>query len=44
MIAPLRRAHRMVWAVLALALPLLLAAGLMVRRDTTTVNRELRLP
>lgn len=44
MIAPLRRAHRLVWAVLALALPLLLAAGLIARRDTTTVNRELRLP
>lgn len=44
MIAPLRRAHRIVWTILALTLPVLLAAALIARRDTTPINRELRLP
>jgi len=44
MIAPLRRTHRIVWAVFALLLPLLLVASLAVRTDSTPINRHLRLP
>jgi len=44
MIAPLRRAHRIVWTLLALMLPLLLAAGLAVRTHPTPINRGLHLP
>ena len=44
MIAPLRRAHRIVWLVLALALPFLLAASLAVRTEPTPVNPDFRLP
>lgn len=44
MIAPLRRAHRVVWTLLALLLPVLLAASLVVRTDSTPVNREFQLP
>ena len=44
MIAPLRRTHRIVWTLLALLLPLLLAASLAVRTDPTPLNRNLQLP
>lgn len=44
MIAPLRRTHRIVWMLLALLLPLLLAASLAVGTDPTPVNRDLHLP
>lgn len=44
MIAPLRRAHRIVWTLLALLLPLLLAASLTVRTNPTPINRNLHLP
>jgi len=44
MIAPLRRAHRIVWALLVLLLPVLLAASLVVRTDSTPVNRDFHLP
>ena len=44
MIAPLRRAHRIAWALLALLLPLLLAASLSVRTNSTPINRGLHLP
>jgi hypothetical protein len=44
MIAPLRRAHRIMWIALALALPFLLAASLIVRTDPTPVNSSFHLP
>jgi hypothetical protein len=44
MIAPLRRAHRIVWTLLALLLPLLFAASLTVRTHSTPINRGLHLP
>ncbi len=44
MTAPLRRAHRIVWTLLALLLPLLFAASLSVRTDPTPINRGLQLP
>ena len=44
MTAPLRRTHRIVWTLLALLLPLLLAASLTVRTDSTPINRDLHLP
>lgn len=44
MIAPLRHTHHIVWTILALVLPVLLATALLARRDTTPINRELRLP
>jgi hypothetical protein len=44
LIAPLRRVHGIVWTVLALLLPMLLAASLAVRTDPTPINRDLHLP
>lgn len=44
MIAPLRRAHRIVWTLLAALLPLLLVASLAVRTNSTPINRGLHLP
>jgi len=44
MIAPLRRAHRLVWMLLALLLPALLAASLAMRTDSTPINPGLHLP
>lgn len=44
MTAPLRRAHRFVWTLLALLLPLLLAASLAVRINPTPINPGLHLP
>jgi hypothetical protein len=35
MIRPLRRAHRLAWALLALVLPLLVMAALLARRGST---------
>jgi hypothetical protein len=40
MTRPLRRAHHLSWLVLAVLLPSLFAASLIVRRDTTPRNRE----
>ena len=44
MIAPLRRAHQIVWTLLALLLPLLLAVSLAVRTNSTPINRGLHIP
>lgn len=41
MILPLRRVHLRVWIVLAVLLPVLLVAGLLVRCDTTPANAGL---
>lgn len=38
MTQPLRRAHFRIWMVLAILLPLFVAASLMVRRPTTPRN------
>jgi hypothetical protein len=38
MIRPLRRAHRLVWIVLAVVLPSILIAGLIARRETAPAN------
>jgi len=40
MIQPLRRAHRWIWPALAVLLPLLFAAALLARRDTTPRNAD----
>ena len=42
MIRPLRRVHLRIWIVLAVLLPVLLAASLIVRQTTTPVNPDLR--
>ena len=38
MIQPLRRSHLWIWIALAVLLPVLFAAGLAARRDTTPDN------
>jgi len=38
MIQPLRRSHLWIWIALAVSLPVLFAAGLAARRDTTPNN------
>jgi len=38
MIQPLRRSHFRIWICLAVLLPILFAAGLLVRRTTTPNN------
>ena len=38
MIQPLRRSHLWIWIVLSALLPILFAAGLVARRDTTPNN------
>ena len=38
MTRPLRRRHLQIWIVLALALPLLFGAALVVRRETAPIN------
>ena len=40
MIQPLRRSHLWIWIVLAVLLPVLFAAGLAARRDTTPNNPD----
>lgn len=42
MIAPLRRAHRRMWLILAAALPLLLTAAVLARVERTPVNPHVR--
>jgi hypothetical protein len=44
MIAPLRRAHRIVWLLLPPFLLALFAASLAVRTDPTPINPGLHLP
>lgn len=47
MTQPLRRAHLRIWIVLSIVLPLLLAAGIAGRQDTTPPNPQFtpeRLP
>lgn len=41
MIQPLRRNHLWIWIVLAVSLPVLIAAGLLVRRTTAPANPTL---
>jgi len=42
MIQPLRRSHLWIWITLAVSLPILFAAGLIARRDTTPHNPVVR--
>jgi len=41
MIATLRRAHYRIWVVLAVLLPIVFAAALLARRETTPRNQQL---
>ena len=42
MIRPLRRSHLWIWIALTVLLPVLFAAGLTARRDTTPNNPAVR--